>query len=53
VNGFFQWQLANPILAIPEKIRVVELMTLGYPVNTSAVEKKRLPLKQIVKFEHW
>jgi nitroreductase len=51
--GAFNEQKVKQLLGIPEKIRVVELMTLGYPANPSPVEKKRLPLDQIVKYEHW
>ncbi len=51
--GDFNEDKTKQLLGIPEKIRVVELMTLGYPANPSPVEKKRLPLDQIVKFEHW
>ena len=51
--GMFEEKKVKKILDIPEKIRVVGLMPLGYPVNPSAVEKKRLPLDRIVKYEHW
>ena len=51
--GMFEEKRVKKILDIPEKIRVVGLMPLGYPVNPSAVEKKRLPLDRIVKYEHW
>jgi nitroreductase len=51
--GNFDENKVKSLLSIPERIRVVQLMPLGYPVNASAVEKKRLPLEQIVKFDHW
>ena len=51
--GMFEEKRVKKILDIPEKIRVVGLMPLGYPVNPSAVEKKRPPLNGIVKYEHW
>jgi nitroreductase len=51
--GNFDENKVKTILGIPEKIRVVELMPLGYPANASAVDKKRLPFEQIVKFDHW
>lgn len=51
--GMFDEKKVKQLLGIPEAIRVVELMTLGYPVNPDAIEKKRLPLSRIVKFEHW
>lgn len=51
--GDFNEPKAKELLGIPEDIRIVELMTLGYPANPSRVEKRRLPLEQIVKYEHW
>jgi nitroreductase len=51
--GMFEEKRVRKILDIPEKIRVVGLMPLGYPVNSSAIEKKRLPLDRILKYEHW
>ena len=51
--GNFSEREVKELLGIPEPIRVVELMPLGYPADPSAIEKKRQPLDQIVKFEHW
>jgi nitroreductase len=51
--GHFHEDQVKRILGIPEKIRVVELMPLGYPVDSSAKEKNRLPLTTIVKQERW
>ena len=51
--GNFDEGKVKELLGIPEKIRVIELMPLGYPLDTSAIEKKRLPLSAIVKYEHW
>ncbi len=51
--GMFDEPKVKSILGIPEKVHVVALLTLGYPANPSAVEKKRLPLSQIVKYEHY
>jgi nitroreductase len=51
--AMFDEQKVKQILGIPENIRVVELMPLGYPVNPSAVEKKRLPFDKIVKYDRW
>jgi nitroreductase len=51
--GAFNEQKVKEILGIPEKIRVVELMPLGYPSDPSSVRKSRLPLDRIVKHEHW
>lgn len=51
--GHFDERKVKELLGIPEKIRVVELMPLGYPTNPSPIEKKRLSIKKIVKYEHW
>lgn len=51
--GAFDEPKVKQLLSIPEDIRVVELMCLGYPANPSRVGKKRLPIEQIVKHEHW
>lgn len=51
--GDFNETKVKQLLGIPEDIRVVELMCLGYPTNPSRIGKKRLPLDQIVKYDHW
>ncbi len=51
--GKFDEKKVKEILGIPEKIRVVALLPLGYPVDPSAVAKDRLPLDQLVKYEYW
>jgi len=51
--GHFDEKEVKKILDIPEKIRVIELMPLGYPTKPSAVEKMRLPLEKIVRYEQW
>jgi len=51
--GIFDEKLVKEVLGIPDKIRVVELMTLGYPADPGAVAKKRLPFSRIVKYERW
>jgi nitroreductase len=51
--GAFDEQKVKEILHIPDGIRVVELMPLGYPSDPAAINKKRLPLDRIVKHEHW
>jgi hypothetical protein len=32
---------------------VVELLTLGYPTDSSPVAKNRRPLKDSVRYERW
>ena len=51
--GSFEEKTVKEILGIPERIRLLELMPLGYPADPSPVVKKRLPLNRIVKYEHW
>ena len=51
--GAFDEQKVKEILSIPNKIRVVELMPIGYPSDPSISEKNRLSLNEIVKYEHW
>jgi nitroreductase len=51
--GDFDENKVKQLLGIPEKIRVVELMSLGYPADPSPVTKTRLSIDKIVKYEHW
>ncbi len=51
--GSFEEEKVKEILGIPKRVRVVELMSLGYPIDQSPLEKKRLTLDTIVKYEHW
>ncbi|WNZ29103.1 MAG: nitroreductase family protein [Candidatus Bathyarchaeota archaeon] len=41
------------IFDIPDKVRVIALMLLGYPSEQVISEKKRLPLTELLKFEKW
>lgn len=51
--GNFDEQLVKKILGIPDTIRIVQLMPLGYPTDPSVIEKSRLPIEKIVKHERW
>lgn len=51
--GMFDEPKVKKIVGIPEKVRVVALMVLGYPADPAAEEKKRLPLEKIVKYNRW
>ena len=51
--GAFNEQKVKEILGIPKEIRVVELMPLGYPSDSSVMRKSRLSLDRVVKFERW
>jgi len=51
--GAFHEDQVKRILRIPPAIRVVALLLLGYPKDPSLVHKSRLPLADIVRYEHW
>jgi nitroreductase len=51
--GAFSEEQVKEVLSIPPQIRVVALMPLGYPVDPGPVEKTRLPLDAIVRYEQW
>jgi len=52
IGAFYEDKVKN-ILNIPANIRVVELLTLGYPIDGSIKEKSRLSLEKIVKWDSW
>lgn len=51
--GAFYEDDVRKILGIPSHIRVVELLVIGYPKDPAQLEKRRLALKDIVKYEQW
>jgi len=51
--GAFDEDEVKKIIGIPPRIRVVELLPIGYPKNPAPVKKSRLPIKKIVKHERW
>jgi nitroreductase len=51
--GSFDESLVLEILHIPQEVRVVQLMPLGWPSDPSPVEKNRLPLEKILRYERW
>ncbi len=51
--GAFDESRVRHLLNIPVRVRVVQLMPLGYPADSSPVDKERLTLDKIVKYEHW
>jgi nitroreductase len=51
--GAFREDEVKEALGIPPAIRVVALVAVGYPKDPSPVEKERLPLEAILKFEEW
>lgn len=52
IGAFYEEQVKE-ILGIPKNIRVVELLTLGYPANPPPSHKDRLSLEEIVMYERW
>lgn len=51
--GAFDEESVKEVLGIPDHIRVVELMPIGYPSDPSIKDKNRLSFNTIVKYEHW
>ncbi|TFH04490.1 MAG: nitroreductase [Spirochaetales bacterium] len=51
--GAFDPDLVREILGIPAAIEVIELMPIGYPADPDRIEKKRLPMNEIVHWERW
>ena len=51
--GAFYEDKVKDILGIPQDIRVVALLALGYPVKLRPNPKDRLRLKEIVMYEEW
>ncbi len=50
--GAFYEEPVKKLLEIPNEIRVVELLTLGYAGDRPSI-KNRLPLEKIVMYEKW
>jgi nitroreductase len=51
--GAFYEEEVKKILDIPHQVRVVELLTLGYPQEEPTSPKERLPLQDIIFLEEW
>ena len=49
--GDFNENLVKELLEIPENVRVVALLTLGYPREKKIPKKKRKPFEEVVSFE--
>ncbi|MGA2774914.1 MAG: nitroreductase family protein [Candidatus Omnitrophota bacterium] len=52
IGAFYEDQVKE-ILGIPQDIRVVDLLTLGYPDKPCLGQKDRLALQEIVMHEGW
>ncbi len=50
--GSFDADKVRQILAIPEDIAIIELMTVGYPADSKS-EPKREPIEKIVCYDTW
>ena len=51
--GAFSEPDVKSVLGIPEDIRVVELLPLGYPADPAPKDKNRHPMDEIVSWEKW
>jgi nitroreductase len=52
IGAFYESEVRK-ILGIPNHIRVVALLPVGYPEKSAPARKNRLALKEIVKEERW
>ena len=51
--GAFNEDEVKEILQIPDRIRVVALLPVGYPEDPAPVEKERLALDDLVSYDRW
>jgi len=52
IGAFYEDQVKK-VLGIPDSIRVVELLTVRYPTDTTVRKKNRLELNEIAFYEQW
>jgi nitroreductase len=53
-TGYENLPQVNPVLGIPEEIKILAVLPFGYPVaNIGKGKKKRKPLGQVVSRERW
>lgn len=52
IGAFYEDEVKR-LLHIPDQIKVVELLAVGYPAGKDAVSKSRLSLDEIVYYEQW
>lgn len=50
--GAFHPDAAREVLGLPDDVEPIAFTPLGYPADTPA-SKKRKPLSEIVRYEHW
>ena len=51
--GAFSESEVKKVLGIPEEVRVVELLPLGYPADSAQKDKNRRSQDEIVHWEKW
>ncbi len=51
--GAFNEDKVKKILQVPKGVRVVELLTLGYPASEPPPRKNRKNLNEIIMYERW
>jgi len=51
--GWFREDRIKEILEIPEKIKVLALLTVGYPKGGDAAKSRRKPLGELVFHNRW
>lgn len=51
--GQFKEEKIKKLLRIPDSIKVVVLIPLGYPVDPTPVTKKRLTVEKICRYNQW
>jgi len=50
--GSFEAKKVRTILAVPDDIEIIELMTVGYPADTPK-QPNREPMEKIVCYDKW
>lgn len=51
--GHFDEPAVKSLLDIPDNVRVVELLPIGYPTDPNLKTKSRLPLSAVLRYEKW
>ena len=51
--GAFKEEKGKQLLGIPNDVRVVQLLPLGYPADPGPKEKSRKPLEDLVRRDRW
>ena len=51
--GHFDEPAVKALLGMPDNVRVIELLPIGYPTDPAVKQKRRLPLSEVVRYERW